>query len=155
MTRQEFLDELRIALQGEISQSGINKHLQYYDNYIMEEARKGKTEQQVMEALGSPRLIAKTLIDTEGNQSRRFEESGYAQEEQASFWGQNGGFGQWGQSGQSRGAGVVRWLRWLLLIVLGVLVIGCVANLVAFLLPIVIPAILILLIVSWIFGSRR
>ena len=158
MTRQEFLEELRIALQGEISQSGINQHLQYYDNYIMEEARKGKTEQQVIEELGSPRLIAKTLIDTAGNQGRKFQESGYGQEEQSDFWGRNSGSGQWSQGGQeqgTRGFRAVRWLRWVLLLVLAGLIIGFVARLVAFLLPIVIPILLILLIVSWIFGRRR
>lgn len=64
MTRQEFTEQLRIALQGTIPQQQVNEHLRYYDNYIMEEARKGQTEEQVVAALGDPRLIAKTLSMT-------------------------------------------------------------------------------------------
>ena len=64
MTKKEFLDELQFALQGEINQSQLNEQLGYYDNYIMEESRKGKSESQVIEQLGNPRLIAKTIIET-------------------------------------------------------------------------------------------
>lgn len=64
MTKKEFLQELRIALQGQVPQAQVNEHLQYYDNYIMEESRKGRTEEQVIESLGSPRLIAKTIHQT-------------------------------------------------------------------------------------------
>ena len=63
--RQEFIEQLRIALQGKIPQEKLNEHLHYYDNYIMEEARKGRTEEQVIDSLGDPRLIAKTLAMTD------------------------------------------------------------------------------------------
>lgn len=64
MDRETFLNELRIALQGQISQKRVNENLRYYENYIIEESRKGRTESQVLEDLGNPRLIAKTIIDT-------------------------------------------------------------------------------------------
>lgn len=64
MDRETYLKELRIALQGQIPQERVNEHLRYYENYIIEESRKGRTESQVMEDLGNPRLIAKTIIDT-------------------------------------------------------------------------------------------
>ncbi len=66
MTREEFLRELRIALQGRIPQGQVNEQLQYYENYIIEESRKGRTQQEVLESLGNPRLIAKTIADTFG-----------------------------------------------------------------------------------------
>lgn len=66
MTREEFLRELRIALQGRISQGQVNEQLRYYENYIIEESRKGKTQQEVLAFLGNPRLIAKTIADTYG-----------------------------------------------------------------------------------------
>lgn len=62
MTREAFLKELRIALQGQIAQVQVNEHLQYYETYIIEESRKGRTEEEVIESLGDPRLIAKTII---------------------------------------------------------------------------------------------
>lgn len=63
MKREEFLQELRIALQGRIPQSQVNEHLKYYENYIMEESRKGRTEEEVIADIGNPRLAAKTLTD--------------------------------------------------------------------------------------------
>lgn len=64
MDRESYLRELRLALQGQISQENVNEHLRYYENYIIEESRKDRTEAQVIEDLGNPRLIAKTIIDT-------------------------------------------------------------------------------------------
>lgn len=62
MTREQFLQDLRIALQGKIPQAQVNGQLRYYESYIIEESRKGRTEEQVIEELGNPRLIAKTII---------------------------------------------------------------------------------------------
>lgn len=62
MTRQEFLDELRAALTGEVSAEAIMDAYRYYSDYIDEEVRKGKTEAEVIEELGKPVLIAKSII---------------------------------------------------------------------------------------------
>ena len=37
--------------------------MRYYDSYIMEEAAKGQTEDEVIESLGGPRIIARTIVD--------------------------------------------------------------------------------------------
>ena len=68
MTRDEFLKELRMALQGQVSQAQVNEQLRYYENYIVEESRKGKTEEEVILSLGNPRLIAKTIIGVSGDE---------------------------------------------------------------------------------------
>lgn len=70
MTRDAFLQELRIAMQGRIPQAQVNEHLRYYENYIIEESRKGRTEEEVLRFLGDPRLIAKTLSDASGGAAR-------------------------------------------------------------------------------------
>ncbi|MGN0438399.1 MAG: DUF1700 domain-containing protein [Lachnospiraceae bacterium] len=62
MTKQEFLDALRSALSGEVSSADIMDAYRYYANYIDEEVRNGKTEEQVIAELGSPSLIAKSII---------------------------------------------------------------------------------------------
>ena len=67
MTRDMFLNELRIALQGQIGQAQVNEQLADYETYIIEESRKGRTEGEVLESLGSPRLIAKTVIQIYGS----------------------------------------------------------------------------------------
>lgn len=64
MRKTEFLQELKEALQGEVSPAVIQENLNYYDNYISQEIGKGRTEDEIMEELGGPRIIAKTIIDS-------------------------------------------------------------------------------------------
>ncbi len=68
MTRREFLDGLREALEGEVSGKIIAENLDYYNGYIREEVAKGTSEQEVLQMLGDPRLIAQTIIDTNGGE---------------------------------------------------------------------------------------
>ena len=63
MSREEFLTELRKALQGRVSQQTVNDNLRYYEEYILTESHKGKTEAEVIAELGNPRLLAKSIID--------------------------------------------------------------------------------------------
>ncbi|RHV57957.1 DUF1700 domain-containing protein [Roseburia sp. OM04-10AA] len=65
MSREEFLTELRKALQGRVSQQAVNDNLRYYEEYILTESHKGKTEAEVIAELGNPRLLAKSIIDAE------------------------------------------------------------------------------------------
>ncbi len=65
MNRDEFLEILNTQLQGEIPSTEVSQHLAYYDHFIQQKISQGQTEEQVLEELGDPRLIAKTLIDTE------------------------------------------------------------------------------------------
>lgn len=65
MNRDEFLEILNTQLEGEIPSTEASQHLAYYDHFIQQKISQGQTEEQVLEELGDPRLIAKTLIDTE------------------------------------------------------------------------------------------
>lgn len=73
MTKYEFLDTLHMQLEGELNPSQIEGHLHYYDEYISEAVAAGRREQDVLEELGSPVFIAKTLLeaaepaDSDGN----------------------------------------------------------------------------------------
>ena len=64
MDRVEFIRQLRIALSGSVNHIIIEDNVRYYEDYIDMEIRKGKPEGQVLQELGSPRLIAKTIIET-------------------------------------------------------------------------------------------
>ena len=66
MTRRQFIEELELALQGEVSVLVIRENINYYDGYIREQLASGKTEEEVMLLLGDPRMIARTIIDTNG-----------------------------------------------------------------------------------------
>ena len=58
MTKQEFLEKLRLALNGRVSPAQLMENLSYYEDYINTEIRKGKGEEEVLAGLGDPRLIA-------------------------------------------------------------------------------------------------
>lgn len=63
MKKQEFIDRLRMALNGRISPEQVAENINYYEDYINSQMRMGKSEAEVMQSLGDPRLIAKTIID--------------------------------------------------------------------------------------------
>lgn len=160
MNRQEFLHELRIALQGEISQRAIDEHVRYYENYIIEESRKGKSEEEVISQLGNPRLIAKTLIDTTEQFGTVNEEEYYSKHYNEENIGDEKGFhasySDW--TGWDVRFGKLKLNSWygkLLMILIAILIIIVAAHIVAFLLPVIIIIVMILLIISLILGSHR
>lgn len=75
MDKQEFLAKLSEALRESMDDSSAYEHISYYSNYIDEEIRKGKSEEEVIAGLGNPRLIAKSIIERGGYTSS---ESSYA-----------------------------------------------------------------------------
>lgn len=65
MMKDNFLRELEDTLRGEVADSVYRDTVQYYSSYIDSEVRKGRSEKEVVESLGSGRIIAKTVIDTQ------------------------------------------------------------------------------------------
>ena len=63
MTKTEFLQILREELDGRVPYSVIQENLNYYNSYIDGETAKGRPELQVIEELGGPRIIARTIVD--------------------------------------------------------------------------------------------
>lgn len=63
MIKEEFIKLLEESLQGEVSSAIIQENIRYYREYINDEMRKGYSEQEVLDSIGDPRLIAKTIID--------------------------------------------------------------------------------------------
>ena len=64
MNKTEFLQQLREALDAELSSRAVEENIRYYREYISDEERKGRTEEEILNELGEPWLIAKTIIDT-------------------------------------------------------------------------------------------
>ena len=67
MTQIEFVTELEQALRGNVEERIIQENVRYYNDYISEQRAAGKSEEEIFASLGSPRLIAKTIIDTGGD----------------------------------------------------------------------------------------
>lgn len=64
MSKEEFLKTLGRRLAQTLPQDQVTGHIRYYDQYIEEQKAAGRTEQQVLEELGDPLLIARTIMDT-------------------------------------------------------------------------------------------
>ena len=69
MNKKEFLDILYEQLSGQMPEGNVAAHVQYYRNYIEEEQRKERSEDDILNELGDPRLIARTLLDTDSTAS--------------------------------------------------------------------------------------
>lgn len=147
MTKDEFLYALRRALSGEISPSDFDENMRYYEEYIETEIRKGRSEREVMESLGDPRLIAKTIKET--SSPERVE--GYASYSQESSGENNSGQREKKRNGKIRIYGgwkaILALVIILLLIVLVLVVIlKAIGAILYFMGPLLVVAILIWLI---------
>ena len=60
MKKAEFLSLLQESLEGNITRADMEENIKYYSRYF-DESR--KSEEEVCEELGDPRLIARTVID--------------------------------------------------------------------------------------------
>lgn len=153
MTRQEFLDELRLALNGEVAPSVITDNLAYYERFILEEVRKGRTEEEVLEELGSPRLIARTIIDTSGNMrsQRAYEEyQGYEDADQDINININGrSYHQ-----KRRKMRVIAWAAVLIVIAVAIALLALVGSVISLLAPVLLPVLLILILIGVLSGKK-
>lgn len=69
MNRHEFLKQLEGALEAEMSPAKVKGHVEYYRSYIAEELKNGKSEKEVMDLLGDPWVIARSIIDSPLNET--------------------------------------------------------------------------------------
>ena len=131
MTKAEFLEMMEQKLTGELDEHTVGKTLRYYSEYIDSEMRKGKTEKEVLEDLGSPLLIARTILDTQGNGTANFSQTrpeGEAKEEE-------------------KGTECHLWNKWLFLLCL-LAVLFLLFTILRVLLPILLPVLLVLFVIS-------
>lgn len=140
MNKQEFIDRLRATLNGRVSPNLVIENVNYYEDYINTEMRKGRTETEVLQSPGDPRLIARTIIETNGSE---------AQAEQQSAEYQNSGYRnaeyQYRESGeQYQNSPVVKkfqlpgWLWAIIVILIVGIVLSVVLSILSFLAPVII-----------------
>jgi uncharacterized membrane protein len=70
MKRNEFIADLKEALEHNLSEQKIKEHVDYYEEYIRNEVKSGRTEEEVVNELGDPWAIAKTIRLSEGMESQ-------------------------------------------------------------------------------------
>lgn len=90
MTKEQFIMELEQCLQGEVSAYELSDSLTYYRGYFEEEMQKGKSEEDIIKELGSPRLIARSIIDARGIEEGNSSDSGYRENTYGSSSSQRG-----------------------------------------------------------------
>ena len=66
MNKNEFLKKLKENLELSLDKDQIKSQVAYYDDYIKDEVAKGRKEKEVLDELGDPMLIAKTIKTVEG-----------------------------------------------------------------------------------------
>ena len=70
MDKKLFLETLRQALTGEVSSDVVEDNIRYYDQYIGDRTR--EEEIKILNELGNPRLIAKTIIETNKSMKQKY-----------------------------------------------------------------------------------
>jgi len=71
MKKAEFIDALSRALTGKVGAAEVSQHISYYSDYIDREIRLGKTEEEVIQELGDPRLLVKSIVNAENAASEK------------------------------------------------------------------------------------
>lgn len=66
MRKTEFLKEMANKLRERMTKAEIDEQIRYYSDYIASETAKGKSEAEVINQLGDPILLARTILSTKG-----------------------------------------------------------------------------------------
>jgi hypothetical protein len=164
MTQSEFLQELRCALENSLPESIVQENVEFYKQYISDEVNKGKDEEQVLQMLGDPWILAKTVTEAQdGTDQSTVREKGRGDYSYHS----DREMGYEGYENDNRGSEIHspvhaavldKWWKKLLLI-LGIIMIiiavfSIITGIVSLLAPILVPIIIILILVR-ILANRR
>lgn len=138
MNKQQFLNELRQCLEGEVSYQVLNENIDYYDHYFEEQSSMGRTEAEIAQELGKPSLIARTIIDASGvEQSAYYEDQVYTEN---------------GEVDQEEASGVhvieLKWYHKLIFAIVLILIIVLLFTIAGALLSFLAPVILIIFIIA-------
>ena len=155
MNKTEFLEKLRVALSSNLSSQTLQENIGYYSQYIDDEMRKGRSEQEVMDELGDPWIIARTIIDAQGGERKGetiYEEDG------RQYSGRE--YSEYGDT--HRKVNVWRFDTWwkkllLVLCILGVIavIVAIVGGIVSLVAPILIPLLIIAILIRLLRGRER
>ena len=150
MNKYEFITQLDEYLKGNVSEQERMDSVQYYRQYIEEEISLGKTEEEVLDGLGSPGSIGRSIVEAQGGAAGR--ESGYQE-----YGYDQGEFDNKEQSHQVRKVEVEGWKSWLIIggIILVVLfILSLVFRIIAVLIPFLVPVLIVVFVIN-LFRGRR
>ena len=150
MDRREFMEKLQRALAGGLSSGMVADNMRFYQEYIDSEISKGRTEEEVLDSLGDPRLLAKSIIeankragDSYGSNREYDEElSGTGSRDRDTYDAYN-------HEGTGRRWMIPGWLFMLIVTVIVLLFIGIATSLLYVFSPVIIIVLVVLLIVKF------
>lgn len=140
MDRVTFINELRAALASRVNSQVVTENINYYEEYINTEVRKGRREDEVIAGLGDPRLLARNIADAE---KRAAASSAYEASEEFIY--------EDADSGENSGPRikvhhVPLWLVILIVVLVLVLILAAAFSILSVLLPVIIPVVCVIMI---------
>lgn len=133
MNLETFIRDFQEALAGKVSDHIIRENTEYYRNYIRTKISQGMTEEEVLRTLGEPRLLAKTVVE-----SQKFSNEG--QGAYSEYRGQERQGGYYTEERQQNEIvkKVPGWLVTILVIVIILAVLSLVFSVLSFFAPVII-----------------
>lgn len=145
MTKKEFLDILAGRLAQTLPQEKVEEHIRYYDEYLTGKIVHGVSEEDAVQQLGDPLLIARTIMDTSeesGNRRVIYEET----PRKAGGWSVNDEEEE--RKGQTHQISLHHKGGCLLTAIIGIVVLAVVLWLVGSVLSMVLPVLIPLLVIG-------
>ena len=140
MTKYEFINKLKAALENELDNTAVLGHINYYTDYINSEIQNGRSESDVISELGDPWAIAKNIISIEATDSDSYNEYSDISSNQDAHHKQ-------GTGPNVHIFGIDSWWKKLLLFlgIIGVVMIifTIISGLISFIAPFILPVIII------------
>lgn len=125
MDKYEFIRQLNAFLKGKVSNGELNDTVAYYEDYIDTEIKKGRSEGEVIDSLGSPRLLAKTIADTRGAGENKDDDAKRA-----------GRMPSGTEQFEEGGSTIPLWLAGIFILMIGVLICALVLKMIVLLAPV-------------------
>lgn len=149
MKREEFLISFKEALTGIVPESVIQENMIYYQNYIESQMREGRIENDILQELGNPRLLAKTIIESNKFAMREEETQGsfYSSDDGAQYGRENTSqYEKKGKIHRMHTWNMPGWLAGILGILFTALVICLLFSVISFFAPIIVVAVMSILV---------
>ncbi len=71
MTKQEFLRLLQRELNEKAGWERAAEHVEFYQEYIEIQVRKGRSEEEAIKELGDPRLLVRSIVSASKKEKRK------------------------------------------------------------------------------------
>ncbi len=144
MTQREFIDKLKVCLSDKVSAGTVQENINYYEQYFASEIRQGRSEEAICASLGSPQLIAKSILDAERFQNNGRSNTDYvgASDEEKDYRTAGSKWSDGTKSFQIPG-----WLMLIIAMMVFFFVVSLVLSVFSALAPIIIPICIVLFII--------